>query len=374
MKKAFQYLNLISLVIPVLVLIGWQFNVDVFKRPIPNSVVMNPVTAIGLLFAGLSLYLSNGINRKRFIVVARFFAFILVLFGCAKLIIGLTGQQLTPLLYRQQLEVEFHGNSSNITSPNALIAVILYAVALFLFQSNSIIARKASNYVAVVVLLIGLFSLIGYMYQVKEYYSIPSFYPMAVHTALCVVLLALAMLFGNSDVGFMQIISNPNTAGKVARLLIPSTVVIPIILGFMWIYAQSHFPLTGEFGISVLIISFIGVFFSLIWYVSIVLNYGDLARIAAEDELKQKNNALKITEERLLLATEGTTAGIWDWQDVSSETNWWSARFYELLGYSNNEIPASIKTLNELLHPDDYLRAVKLMEEHFKNQIRFEIE
>ena len=374
MKRAFHYLNALSIAIPVFVLIGWQFNIDFFKRPIANSVVMNPATALGMFIAALSLFLANGNSRHRFLPVARGLAFILVFMACGKLLIGLTGQHLTPLLYRQQLETEFHGNSPNVTSPNALIAVILYGISLMLFQAADIKFRKAANYAAVAVLLIGLFSLIGYMYQVKEYYSIPSFYPMAVHTALCVVLLALALLFANSEVGFMQIISNPNIAGKVARLLIPSTVIIPILLGFMWLYAQSHFPLTGEFGISVLIISFIAVFFSLIWYVSIVLNYGDVARVAAEEELKQKNDALRITEERLLLATEGTTAGIWDWQDVSKDSNWWSPRFYELLGFKNNEMPASIKTLNGLLHPDDSARAVKLMEDHFKKQARFEIE
>lgn len=69
-------------------------------------------------------------------------------------------------------------------------------------------------------------------------------------------------------------------------------------------------------------------------------------RKLAEEELRQ-------SELRFKLAAEGSSVGIWDWIDVKKEEVWWSPRFYELLGYKNNEIPSGLKSFGELLHPDD---------------------
>ena len=61
---------------------------------------------------------------------------------------------------------------------------------------------------------------------------------------------------------------------------------------------------------------------------------------------------LKTTEERLELAFEGTAGGLWDW-NVQKDERWWSPRYFELLGYSSNEVYPSFETLKGLVHPDD---------------------
>jgi PAS domain S-box-containing protein len=53
------------------------------------------------------------------------------------------------------------------------------------------------------------------------------------------------------------------------------------------------------------------------------------------------------------LVIAGTTAGLWKWKDTTKDEQWWSPRYYQLLGYDNNEIPANLKNLYELVHPDD---------------------
>lgn len=84
--------------------------------------------------------------------------------------------------------------------------------------------------------------------------------------------------------------------------------------------------------------------------------------------------SLKIAQERLQLATEGTAAGIWDWPDVSKDEEWWSPRFYQLLGYEEGEIAPALSTFQSLLHPDDVAPTLHLLDEHFKQRRRFEIE
>ena len=60
-------------------------------------------------------------------------------------------------------------------------------------------------------------------------------------------------------------------------------------------------------------------------------------------------SAIKATEERLELAFDGASVGLWDW-DIRKDKRWWSPRYFELLGYENNEIPPSPETLKKLLH------------------------
>ncbi len=85
-------------------------------------------------------------------------------------------------------------------------------------------------------------------------------------------------------------------------------------------------------------------------------------------------DALRESEERYNLAIAGINAGIWDWIDITEEREWWSPRFYEMLGYKNGEIESSLKTFSELLHPDDRERTYKLVNNHFNDNIPFNIE
>ena len=377
MKRVLNSLNIIIVLVPVLVLIGWQFNVEILKRPIPASVVMNPVTALCILFSGLSFYI---LTHLQFSERAKAIAFVLNMVvlttGLLKLVSVFTGVELgaDTYLYTQRVLADRSHNTPNSMAPNTALGLVLYTVSLFLFATNYIRARKTANYLSVLVLLIGLFSIIGYLYHVKAYYGLLTFYPMAVHTGICLALMSLAMLLYNNKVGFMVVLSNPNIAGQVGRLLIPATIVIPIALGFIRLYLQWNFPISVELGVSLLIVSVIVVVFALTWYVTVTLNKADVLRVAAEEELLKKNERLREAEERLLLATEGRTAGIWDWIDINAAAQIWSPQFYALLGYDENEIPSTADTLRPLMHPEDTEPFRQLLQAHFAGKGKFELE
>lgn len=86
---------------------------------------------------------------------------------------------------------------------------------------------------------------------------------------------------------------------------------------------------------------------------------------------RESEKKLKDSEELLQLAISGSQAGIWDWQDMSSSQEWWSSRFYELLGYEDQEIPATFETFKELLHPDDHDHTFKRLDAHLADKIPF---
>jgi len=66
--------------------------------------------------------------------------------------------------------------------------------------------------------------------------------------------------------------------------------------------------------------------------------------------------SLKDTEQRFMLAIEGTQDGIFDW-DIRDGKVFYSRRFFEMLGYERSATVAPIQEFTELLHPDDADRA-----------------
>lgn len=98
--------------------------------------------------------------------------------------------------------------------------------------------------------------------------------------------------------------------------------------------------------------------------------------IATEEDitpLKITEEALKQSEGRFMLAVEGASVGLWDW-NIKSGTEWWSERFYELLGYSPKELPASLENFQKILAPEDRERTMDLVQQHFQGKVAFRLE
>lgn len=67
---------------------------------------------------------------------------------------------------------------------------------------------------------------------------------------------------------------------------------------------------------------------------------------------KQAEIALRESEERFVLAVEGTNDGIWDW-DISSGNTYFSPRWKRMLGYKDSELPNRIESFYKILHAED---------------------
>lgn len=69
--------------------------------------------------------------------------------------------------------------------------------------------------------------------------------------------------------------------------------------------------------------------------------------------------ALHESMERFDLAVEGLASGVWDWPDVSQDEQWWSPRFFELLGYQPGEIDSRHSVFREQVHPNDVAEVIE---------------
>ncbi len=90
-------------------------------------------------------------------------------------------------------------------------------------------------------------------------------------------------------------------------------------------------------------------------------------------ELKQAQEALAKSEERLNLALDAVSDAIWDWRVDTAEV-YFSSRWYTMLGYAPYELPQAFDTWRKLLHPEDRPEAEKQIFHHLELAKPFQIE
>jgi PAS domain S-box-containing protein len=74
--------------------------------------------------------------------------------------------------------------------------------------------------------------------------------------------------------------------------------------------------------------------------------------IADVTERREAELALKESEQRYDFAMEASADGLFDW-NVRTDEVYYSPTFFRMLGYEPGELPATLSTLVELIHPDD---------------------
>jgi len=89
-------------------------------------------------------------------------------------------------------------------------------------------------------------------------------------------------------------------------------------------------------------------------------------------ERRRAEEALKITKDRLLFATEGANLGVWNWNTVTGELIW-SDKCKALFGIRPDET-MSYQRFSDALHPDDRERTDKAVQDALDNHTDYDIE
>lgn len=90
-------------------------------------------------------------------------------------------------------------------------------------------------------------------------------------------------------------------------------------------------------------------------------------------EQKKVEQALKESEERFELAVTGSSDGLWDW-DISTGKEWWSPRFYALLGYEDHAFDPTYEQFKDILHPQDKDRVFEVVRAHLEEHEPYDVE
>ena len=89
----------------------------------------------------------------------------------------------------------------------------------------------------------------------------------------------------------------------------------------------------------------------------------------AHDITERERSAalLQQSEERLKMAIEATTDGLWDWNLETGEV-YRSPRYYEVIGYTASDDTRDFGFFSRILHPDDRGRVLETIQSHVRGE------
>ena len=275
----------IVMVVGWVVLVGWQFDVEMLKSVLPGRVAMNPLTAFGFVLAAGSLWLLEK-ESKESVRSARRVRVVLIA-ACAVLTIGAVtifgyavGENvgLDQLLFRARL-----GN--NRIAPNTALSFTFVGAALLFLNWEPRRGVRPAQILALVPIAIALTSILGYVYAVGELYAVAGYIPMALPTAAAFLALGVAMLCAYPDRGLVALIASDYLGGTLARQLLPAAAAIPALLSGLWLLGHRSGLFGAELGLAFVAVGNILAFATLIGIASRSLNRAERRRQTGERRL-----------------------------------------------------------------------------------------
>ncbi len=265
-------LGICVVAISSVVLFGWIVDVRFLQSILPHFPSVNPMTAIGLLFAGIALSRErSGISTSLCVT-----ALVPIAIGALKLsdlLLG-TNIQIASLLFQ------------NATSPAKEMAtgvasnLVLVGGAIVLMRLPSRAGHLLAQAAAVAMIMTSLFALSSYLYFVESLYGL-----MAFHVAIGFLILALGVLYMRPGIGLMEIVTAATSGGSLIRQLLPVVILIPLVIGWIHMYGQKAKWYGEAEGTALLSVSITIIISILVWFSGKQFHKTDLRRRDAEQTL-----------------------------------------------------------------------------------------
>lgn len=309
-KEKIQTVGILSVSLGIMVVLGWIFNIGIFKSVLPNYNTMKFNAALSFIIAGLAVYnLARG-KQKHFTLLL---SSLLILIGFITVMqdiihINLGIDEL--FVSDKDLILKHRMNPGRMAISTALCFISL-GISIILIQGGTF--KKTGQFLLHLVSLISFIAVMGYFYYVPKFYTLSFLSSMALHTAFMLFILSLGISLYNPGLGLTGLFTGAKIGNQMARRLFPTIVFVVLILGYL--RTESHLLnlVNVEFGIVLFGTSCILVSLFLVWDTANLLNKIDKRRTIAEKKIRETNQNLeKIVKERTaeLLKTEQLLKGI----------------------------------------------------------------
>lgn len=228
-----------------LVLLGWSFGSGFLIRVSQDMPPLEPNAALGLICAGLALFLLRRApvsRRNRWLALIP--TMLVTLLGLLTIAEYLLNKNLgiDLILFR---EAAVRQSSALPGRPAFLTAIslLLLGTAILVLDFQPRRGPRPAQLLAVLAILLALLALLGYAAGVPPFYGVfPALASagMALHFAIAVVFLGAGIIAARPERGLMAIFLSRGADGTVARRLILVPVVVPPmeclpLLGGEWV-------------------------------------------------------------------------------------------------------------------------------------------
>ena len=322
----------LAIFVGCLVLVGWTFDITIFKSIISGLASMKANTAFCFLLSGVSL----GLQQPR-----RIFRRDISKLGqcCAIVVMAIASLTLAQYIFSWNLGIDqllFQDTAAPVgdhpgrMAPNTAINFILISLALLLLPQQSRHSYQLVQLCALLASLISGIALIGYAYDVELLYGISGYTTMALPTAVTFPILCWGIFLARPQQGLIKIVTSRGMGGFIARRLLIAAIAIPFILGWLIHQGQKAGLYTPTFGLSLLVIANISIFVVLIWQNAKILDRLEEQRQQVENELQETLATLQA----LIKASPLAIVSL----DNEAKLKLWSPAAESIFGWSEQEV------------------------------------
>jgi hypothetical protein len=170
-------------------------------------------------------------------------------------------------------------------APSTALNFFLIGVAVQFLTGYSRGARRAAEYLAVVVLALSGLVLLSHLYGIHMLYQFGTYSLMALPTSIAFIILSIGVLAAAGPGGWMAVAVNSSDSGRMLRSLwIPSICILPVLGGLSLLGERLGFYGT-EFGLALMVALAIFLLTALAWRYAWSFDRTDAARRRTEAEL-----------------------------------------------------------------------------------------
>lgn len=282
-----------SIGVGLLVLIGWSRDIELLKRLSSDFVAMNPATAICCTLGGLAIAFHR-FHRTGFATTMGALVALIALAKLAGLIF--VEVPVDQFLFADRLYSETDAQPNRM-APNTAFALFLLGASLILAASRRRRDQIISQIFSAAVMLISVFAIVGYTFGIDRLHSVAAFIPMALHTALTLLIMALGTLAARPHSGLMPILRDDGPAGSMARIVLPLAILIPVAVGAMRLWGQQAGFYGTEEGVALQVVANVAVTSALLIWSIRLLHRSDNARKQREHALRESEHFNRIINE-----------------------------------------------------------------------------
>ncbi|WP_166727771.1 sensor histidine kinase [Mucilaginibacter gilvus] len=208
---------------------------------------MNPLTAaLFILFAGGML--SSHKNRYSTAIKT---AIAIITFGILSL-------KISDLVFFTNFKPDAFLFTSNLKGNQMAVATVvnfvLIAVALYFSTKRGLRVIALSQLMSLLALSVSSIYICAYLFNLNSIIGVSVITPMAIHTAVCFILLGALVLFIHPRQGFMKTITSESVGGIVTRKTLPLIILIPFVIGYLSLTGQRKGLYNSEFSMAIFVV------------------------------------------------------------------------------------------------------------------------